>query len=450
MPTAPQVPLSALGRPLESKYIFIDDHVYGRLEEKSQRKYFELILTQITKYLNLANYIAADAHRSIFDDEVVESCVTIVRYQYFEKLHQVRAWPDIKRYYLDPTARVPFPSLRPVFTHTARTRSPTPLQPSPTPSRRQEAGVPTSANRTKSMAPKSTAPKSNASKSNTSKSNASNKPRKQLKPSTDEIDDDHEPCPLPTCVLPTNRFAFQLEPVRDWSLQFMEWASKYAIDATKDRLCFGKSYMNKVSSMMSRVVKEGVWTSSIHSCKLVRPEYEAAFLQAAQRGRNQARAAGITRLSPAALAKALMSAKDIYDQRVDDGTLPIIELPKRQPSVHAKDLPTTPAKSPSKIPPRNKVNDAVASRAVPPTKSAPRAPKAAADDSDAYESSSHRPSSSTPPVTKARTRAMATHASSSKRKLDHNDDDDDNPQSSVTKRQPKKPRLPHTYARSFS
>ncbi|EJD32357.1 hypothetical protein AURDEDRAFT_132162, partial [Auricularia subglabra TFB-10046 SS5] len=355
------------------------------------------------------------------------------------------------------------PALRsPDFTHTARTRSPTPLQGSPTPSRHQEPPVPSSPNgsETTAPAPKSNAPKSTPAKSTpaktnaatkstatkstpakstaatkstpanstASKSNPAKKRRNQPKHSNDELDDENEACPLPSCVLPTNRFAFQLEPVREWSIQFMQWASKYAIDASKDRLSFGKSYMNKVSSMMSRIVKEGVWTSSIHSCKLVRPEYEAALLNAAQTGRNEARAAGITRLSPAALAEVLKVAKHIYEQGVEDGTLPVIELPKaaKQSSVDPDALPS-------------------------------------ADDTSSDASSSHRSSASTPPVTKARTRAKAAQptctgntplrakASSSKRKpagdADDGDADDggedhnDNPQSSIRKHQTKKPRL---------
>ncbi|EJD42784.1 hypothetical protein AURDEDRAFT_168028 [Auricularia subglabra TFB-10046 SS5] len=93
MPSPTQVPLPAPARPLASKYVFIDEQVYGRPQEKAQRRYFERIVTQelgakITKWPYLANYIAADAHRTVFNDEIVDSAVTILRYQYFEKLHE--------------------------------------------------------------------------------------------------------------------------------------------------------------------------------------------------------------------------------------------------------------------------------------------------------------------------------------------------------------------------
>ncbi|EJD51636.1 hypothetical protein AURDEDRAFT_159374 [Auricularia subglabra TFB-10046 SS5] len=437
----------AFHRPLLSKYVFIDQQVYGRPEERAKRSYFEYLLThhlaaKITKWPYLAHYIVVDAKRSYLDDDFLESGAQIVRHKYFKVMHARRAWPDIKRYLVDPTSRVPFPT---IARHDGESTPVLPPLCAPANVSKVSAPhVPAPSHTTLSLlpAPQEAPPRSPPAHTTTS-------PQSLVVHTTQENNSNSTPphvppCPLPSCILPTNRYAFQHEPVREWGLRFMEWASKYAMDNTKDELVFAKAYINKVSSLMSRIVSlfltsqlvlhshisssfllfqvcPGVWTSTVHSATVVRPQYKESLRLRAQKGRDEALAAGIPHLNPRELSQLLQTAKAAYREAVHGRTLPALvsnkvtmsDLDSPPSPQRAKDTATT---APAAVHPGSHRKPAPRTVKLPAgNKTTPSKKTVVPYDSDGYQSSSR--THSPPPTTgvTTRTRAVETEGAGSSR-----------------------------------
>ncbi|EJD33992.1 hypothetical protein AURDEDRAFT_131400, partial [Auricularia subglabra TFB-10046 SS5] len=341
---------------LASKRVYIDPHVYGLPHQSASRLRFEDLITRrlgakITNGPLIADYIAVEISSTPVDDNMLDADAHVVRHDFFQLTASITS-----------TSLVPFPGRN--LRHSSaesdlperdstEVRSPTatpskaPGAPSHHSTRLRtlpEVVDPTLADAS-SPSPHSDAHADSSDQNEESSARTPIRARTARNPESNVSDNEPpslDSCPIPDCIVPTNRYAFQYEPIRDWALTFTKWAATYALDASTDKVRFGKAYLYAVSGMMSNLAPEAIWDSSLHSAASRRPEFFELLKQAALDGRDAALADDRVPLSENELYRHLGHAGDRYDDAIAAGTLRELKNEDRDP-LQSTSLPGKPA-----------------------------------------------------------------------------------------------------------